>query len=171
MKRCAEYEAMTEAWLDGELGGEGMDALRAHAAGCGACGASLKRAIQLKGDMRSLARCAEQIATVPIEHQRRLHHLSGWKIAAAILIAVTIAWAYRPVGRGDRPETERGPVVQAEKSCEVIQVADAGDIVLDHPSHEMAVQFESKRSDVKIVWLYSPIQEKASSPPTSAPRS
>ena len=170
MRTCSEYEEMIEAWLDGALGGDQLDELRAHAARCEACGASFAGAARLKGDLGSLAECAERIAAgTPAKMKIQL--TAVWRVAAAVLIAVGLIWGAK-TWRGNVRE---GPVQVAEKPSaqdrEVIRVADADGIVVSHASHEFAVQFETRRPDVKIVWLYTPVENPAEAAPTTLPSS
>lgn len=169
MSSCDEIQGLIAA-LDDEIHEADLEGLLVHVGECGSCRAQYERACRLGDDMRSLAQCADRIAAGP-QVYRAWRLVSASRIAAAIFVAVTLVLAARFFRQP--PDMPQQALVQApiHEDRPVMQVADASEILLAHPSHEMAVQFESKRSDVRIVWLYSPIPEKANAAPTTAPQS
>jgi hypothetical protein len=170
MKTCEEFEGLLDQWADDEISASDRARLEAHVAGCAECRKMMSHLEEITGDCVRLAACAEQIAAGVQARRTSIWYRGEWKAAAAILIVVTLTWSLRPGREHARPAQERTTIVQANVPRDVIRVADAGDIVLNHPSHELAVEFESKQPDVRIVWLYTPVPETVNAP-TSAPKS
>jgi ferric-dicitrate binding protein FerR (iron transport regulator) len=170
MKSCEEFEVLLNAWMDDEISDFDRNRLRQHLEGCTACMATFTQMERVKNDCLALAACAERIASESKRPKKMPAIMGQWRAAAAILVVATLAWSLRPQRDAVHHAADTQPIVQAEPPRRVIQLADASDVVLNHPSHEMAVEFESKHADVKIVWLYAPVPEAVNSP-TSAPQS
>lgn len=182
MTPCEQAADWIDAWLDDESSDENAARLAEHCVTCGACRRAWEAARTLRRDCGQLSAAAERIASEhrtprvaqQAERERRaMSRAWTWRVAAAVALAATIAIATRQFK--DRPSfapiqsLSRAPTLAAADKNAACVVADAEGIVLRHPSHDLAVQYATNRSNVQVIWLYAPTPQSATPAPTTAP--
>ncbi len=160
---CQRVRGMLNDLMDDALPIDDVSAVESHLAACPACADAFQRLVAVEADLAALGRAAERLAAAPRPVVPPLRHwrTAAMRVAAALLFATLVGygvytWQVRDANRRLIVDAGTDAYVEPPSAggTQHIQREPRPAFSIETPEGVTAVQLQSSRPDIHIVWLY-----------------